>query len=59
MSSQWSTPAGMPSTSLYAFITDFAPAARTAASNGGRITSSSSRRPFDTGPWLRAARDAE
>jgi hypothetical protein len=39
-------------------MTEPAPAA-TAVSNGGRITSSSSRRPIDTGPWLRAAREAE
>jgi hypothetical protein len=59
VSSQWSAPAGTPSTSAYEFMTEPAPASATAISNGGRITSSSSRRPIDTGPWLRAAREAE
>ena len=59
MSSHGSAPAGTPSTSEYEFITEPTPASRTAISNGGRMTSSSSRRPIGTGPWLRAALEAE
>jgi hypothetical protein len=59
VSSHGSAAAGTPSTSEYEFITEPAPAVAMAVSNDGRITSMSSRRPIDTGPWLRAAREAE
>lgn len=40
-------------------MTERAPPSRTAISNGGRMTSASSRGPSGAGAWLRAPREAE